>query len=147
MLENEFKYQEKKIEKKINLEEELQNQFAKTMGLQSFLQFDHRHHVKTKESRLIEKKLEGLTLLKNRVKAQGAVVAADMLTSEMESEYKKQYGLSKKELERMLNEMQHGQVEDFELGKNEYARFGTKTRSSFSKVENAGQSEVYKELG
>lgn len=96
---------------------------------------------------MIEKKLEGITLLKKRVKAQGSVVAADMLTSEMESEYKKQYGLSKKELERMLSEMQKGRVEDFELGENEYARFEIKTRSALSKQENAGQSEVYRELG
>lgn len=147
MLENGFKHQEKKIEKKLNLEEELQNQFAKTMGLKSFSQYDPMQQMKNKKGQVLAKKLEGLTLLKNRVKAQGSVVAADMLTSEMESEYKKQYGLSKKELERMLSEMQHGQVEDFELGKNEYARFETKTRSSFSRVENAGQSEVYKQLG
>lgn len=147
MLENGFKYQEKKIEKKLNLEEELQNQFAKTMGLQSFSQYDLMHPVKNKEGQALAKKLEGLTLLKNRVKAQGSVVAADMLTSEMESEYKKQYGLSKKELERMLGEMQQGQVEDFELGKNEYARFETKTRSSLIKSDNVSQSEVYKELG
>ena len=147
MQEKNFQYQEKKWDEKLNLEEELQKELAKKLELESYASFEPQHLVMNEEGQRIAKKLEGLSLLKNRVKAQGAVVAADMLTADMEKEYKQRYHLSKKELERMLNEMQQGQVKDFQLKEDEYAPIQTGKRSELSKKMYAGRSELYQKLG
>ena len=85
-----------------------------------------------------------MELFKQRVKAQGAVVTAEMITPEMKSEYQRDYQLSSKELERMLSEMQQGYVEDFHQEENEYGRFKTNIKSEYSKEKNAGEnSNIY----
>ena len=140
-----FLHQEK--QKKESLMEELQNKFAKEMKLKNYMDYDPNLPTTTKEGEKLLGKLKGLTILKNRVKAQGAVVTAEMLTSEMKSNYQRNYGLSSKELERMLSDMQNGYVEDFKQDNGEYRKFETKIQSPYSKEQNAGQSKMYQQLG
>ena len=99
-------YQEKN--KKITLIQELQQKIAKEEGLSSYSQIQQGDETKTQKGYSFSRKLQGLELFKQRVKAQGAVVTADMITPEMKSEYQRDYQLSSKELERMLSEMQQG---------------------------------------
>lgn len=141
-----MKLQELKQEKQRNLETELQEKLAKTIGADSFLQVKQEQILRSRESLIISKKLQGLELLKKRVKAQGSVVAADMVSKEKALEYKEQYGLSAKEVERMLNEMQQGQVEDFNLESNEYGRFETRIRSQEWEKTGIAHAPVYAKM-
>lgn len=138
-------YQEKN--KKITLIQELQQKIAKEEGLSSYSQIQQGYETKTQKGYSFSRKLQGLELFKQRVKAQGAVVTADMITPEMKSEYQRDYQLSSKELERMLSEMQQGYVEDFHQEENEYGRFKTNIKSEYSKEKNAGESKLYSHLG
>lgn len=63
---------------------------------------------RTKKGKRISNKIKGLRVLANKVKSRGTVVSTDMLSENMINAYEKKYGLSKKDMKRMVNEMQNG---------------------------------------
>lgn len=108
----------------------------------------------TKKGRQIHNKLVGLQVLTGRIRAQGTVVAADMLTDEMRQKYEQEYGLSKKELERMMGDLQRGAVPedmlpDHELGAARKRYFRPRIRSKLLREQrNAERTRtILKDLG
>ncbi len=106
--------------------------------------------VNTQKGQKIYNKMEGLARLSVDVKQQGTVVSADMLTKEAKQEFKTNYGLSRKELERMLGDMQEGRVgvsEGLAVKERSYELFASRKRSSFVQEETQEHREAFEELG
>ena len=126
---NEQYFQEKKSN---NLIDEYREQLAKAekWGKQedNFSIDNIQRQAKTKKGRVLSQKIEGLQHLARQVKTAGTVVTADMLTPDILESYNTTYGLSKKDMERLLGDMQRGNVSVLEEAE-EVTHFRTIQRS------------------
>ena len=64
----------------------------------------------TKKAKATLKKLSGLYAVLNEIQGLNSVATADMLTEDIYKKCKKNYGISKKELQRLINDAQNGLV-------------------------------------
>ena len=82
---------------------------------------DKKTAFKTDKGKKLATKLQGLYAVMDQIKAQDTFVTADMIPKEMQKECKKKYGISSKDLERLVGDMQQGNTPDF-LVRNEDAQ-------------------------
>ncbi|MBQ3105470.1 MAG: hypothetical protein IJC59_06385 [Lachnospiraceae bacterium] len=92
--------------KSSSLMDELNTKLAKETKGQIPGSLHTKKQAQTNKVHILSQKIAGLQQLVHQVKAKGTVVAADMLTPEMLTHYNTNYGLSKKDLERMLGDLQ-----------------------------------------
>ncbi len=151
--------------KKLSLMEELQADLrAEDMKSGFNIYALEEGQERTKKGKTLSNKIKGLRALADKVKARGTVVATDMLSKKIISGYGKKYGLSKKDMERMINDMQNGdyletEEETTEILQNdgvnqieadiEELEFSETKRSKISKVQNMSEEHlaVCQELG
>ena len=80
---------------------------------------------KTKKGKQIFRKLSGLYSVMNQIKSSDAFVTSEMLTNEMREEYTEKYGISSKELDRLVGDIQQGRTPDFTLKEMEKEEDGS----------------------
>ncbi|MBR6766919.1 MAG: hypothetical protein IKM02_03100, partial [Clostridia bacterium] len=134
-----------KKEKSRSLIDELQDQVVKAEGWKN-QKGTVGQEAQTKKGMALSQKIKGLRVLANQVKGTKKVVSADMLTPDILKEYQKNYGLSKKDMERMLGDLQKGVEVDFDQESSnsigEQKNFQNLTRSPLSKEVKPGKTTL-----
>ena len=101
---------------------EKEEQFSLKQNAQGRVSYgDKKAAFKTDKGKKLATKLQGLYAVMDQIKAQDTFVTADMIPKEMRKECDKKYGISSKDLERLVGDMQQGNTPDF-LVRNEDAQ-------------------------